>query len=408
MRTDIAINVVAFVTIVGFWVFFHRRWSRQAISNGPALLTTLGIFFCFLGIAVGLLDFDPEDVKGSVPQLLDGIRTAFWASVAGIFAAITIKVRHAMYGAPPLAPTQTTGANVSDLVEQLVRLNKSIAGDDDSTLINQVKLSRSDMNERLSKLQSSFENFVTLMAEANSKALIEALQKIVTDFNTTLKEQFGENFKQLNLAVEKLVVWQETYKLQLDDLITAETATRESMKASSDSFKAIVTSADHFSQTAKDLQQLLKALEEQKKTLNTQLTLLTDVVKDVSGKLPLLEPQILAMVTQVSTGVATAQKDLAAAFAKAAQAAIDNDAAYRKLMKENMDATQNAFNAHVKKMTEDTQQNIVLLDTALEKELTKSINTLGRQLTALSQQFVADYTPLTERLRQLVADLGRR
>ena len=408
MKTDLIINVLAIVSIGGFWLFFHVRWSRQAISTGPALLTTLGIFFCFLGIAVGLLDFDPDDVKRSVPQLLDGIRTAFWASVFGIFAAITIKIRHALFGAPPLAATQTTGANVNDLMEQMVRLNRSIAGDDDSTLINQVKLSRSDMNERLSKLQSSFDNFVILMAEANSKALIDALQKIVTDFNTALKEQFGENFRQLNLSVEKLVVWQETYKLQLDDLITAETATRESMKSASQSFNTVVTATDQFSQTAKSLQTLLTAMEEQKQTLNTQLKLLTELVKEASGKLPMLEPQILQMVTQVTTGVDNAQKELSAAYTKAAQAAVENDKAYRQLTQQTMDATQKAFNAHVQKMTEDTQKNIVLLDAALEKELTKSLTTLGRQLTALSQQFVADYTPLTERLRQLLADLGRR
>jgi carbamoylphosphate synthase small subunit len=122
----------------------------------------------------------------------------------------------------------------------------------------------------------------------------------------------------------------------------------------------------------------------------------------------MLEPQILKMVTQVTTGVDNAQKELSAAYIKAAQAAVENDKAYRILTQQTMDATQKAFNAHVQKMTEDTQKNIVLLDAALEKELTKSLTTLGRQLTALSQQFVADYTPLTERLRQLLADLGRR
>ena len=40
--------------------------------------------------------------------------------------------------------------------------------------------------------------------------LIEALKEVIRDFNKNLNEQFGENFKQLNEAVERTVVWQET------------------------------------------------------------------------------------------------------------------------------------------------------------------------------------------------------
>jgi hypothetical protein len=44
----------------------------------------------------------------------------------------------------------------------------------------------------------------------------------------------------------------------------------------------------------------------------------------------------------------------------------------------------------------------VALDKALEEELTKSIQSLGRQLAALSEKFVQDYTPLTVQLQRLV------
>jgi len=56
----------------------------------------------------------------------------------------------------------------------------------------------------------------------------------------------------------------------------------------------------------------------------------------------------------------------------------------------------------LRQASEDAKKQIVLLDKALEEELTKSIETLGRQLAALSQKFVQDYTPLTDRLQQLV------
>jgi hypothetical protein len=48
------------------------------------------------------------------------------------------------------------------------------------------------------------------------------------------------------------------------------------------------------------------------------------------------------------------------------------------------------------------QAGVKTLDTALQEELTKSLQTLGRQLSSLSEKFVNDYAPLTDRLREVV------
>jgi hypothetical protein len=42
------------------------------------------------------------------------------------------------------------------------------------------------------------------------------------------------------------------------------------------------------------------------------------------------------------------------------------------------------------------------IDNALQVELTKSIELMGTQLTALSKRFVDDYGPLTKELAKLV------
>ena len=401
-------NSIAFLAITTAAIYFHWKWDRQTIALAPALLTTIGIFFCFFGIALGLLTFDANDIKGSVPQLLNGIRTAFWASVLGIGAALTVKVRRAIYGLPAVTDEKTDGANLGDLAEQLAKLNRSISGDDDSTLISQIKLARSDSNEKLNRLQQSFDNFVKLMAEANSKALIEALSNIISDFNTQLKEQFGENFKNLNAAVEKLVVWQQEYKVQLSDLITQETATRESMKVSAEQFSTLVKSSESFSRTAADLANLLVKLETQKDQLLSLLKMLSDLVRDASDKVPRLEPALLKLVDQILTGVTESQTRITSALEQAAKTTKENDQMFRQLLTDSLAAANKDLNSHIKQLSEETKKNVVLLDAALEKELTKSIETLGKQLTALSQKFVQDYTPLTEQLRRLTNDLSRR
>src|SRR5262245_17252971 len=76
---------------------FHARFNLKTFAYAPTILTTTGIFFTFLGIAWGLSDFDTNNVQASVPALLGGLKTAFWASVAGVGGALTVKFRHFLW-----------------------------------------------------------------------------------------------------------------------------------------------------------------------------------------------------------------------------------------------------------------------------------------------------------------------
>jgi hypothetical protein len=53
-------------------------------------------------------------------------------------------------------------------------------------------------------------------------------------------------------------------------------------------------------------------------------------------------------------------------------------------------------------MSDTLKDNLRALDAELGNALTQSLESLGQQLTALSQHFVRDYGPLTDRLREVV------
>jgi uncharacterized phage infection (PIP) family protein YhgE len=295
------------ISLIG--VALHVRWTRKSASLGPTLLTTLGIFFCFSGIAWGLLDFDPIDVKGSVPQLLRGIRTAFWASVAGIGWALTIKIRTLLLGSPPLAKVGTSpGATVDDLAEQLSLLNRSVAGTNESTLVSQLKLLRTEANERLDRLNQSSERYAERMAEANAKALIEALSVVIKDFNTKLNDQFGQNFQSLNAAVEKLVTWQKQYEQQLNALIEQETATRKSMTEAALRYADLVNRSTIFTKTAESLRDLLVANEARSQQLYSSLWRVGEQAAMMADSLPKLEAKISEMTGNIEQGERAHQK----------------------------------------------------------------------------------------------------
>ena len=54
------------------------------------------------------------------------------------------------------------------------------------------------------------------------------------------------------------------------------------------------------------------------------------------------------------------------------------------------------------KNTDILANQLDALDRGMEAELNKALETLGSQLASLSSKFVEDYTPLTERLREVV------
>jgi hypothetical protein len=57
---------------------------------------------------------------------------------------------------------------------------------------------------------------------------------------------------------------------------------------------------------------------------------------------------------------------------------------------------------NTKTSTDALQQQTQILDKALQEELKKAIEKMGSLLSTLSRQFVTDYTPLTEKLRDVV------
>lgn len=63
-----------------------RRW----IENLPSLISTLGVIGTFAGITVGLMNFDTGDLDNSIPLLLEGLKTAFFTSLAGMIGSLIL------------------------------------------------------------------------------------------------------------------------------------------------------------------------------------------------------------------------------------------------------------------------------------------------------------------------------
>lgn len=384
------------------FLWFNFRFTAKTVAYAPTILTTLGIFATFFGIATGLMHFDVSNVQGSVPALIGGVKTAFWASVFGVGFAILIKLRAYFIGIPQLSGTDPHGATIDDLAKLLLSLNTSLVGNDESTVISQLKLTRQDSNDRLDALKKAQQEFMQKMAENNSKALIEALKEVIGDFNAKINEQFGDNFKQLNQAVGKLLEWQDLYRQQMEEMIKQQTVAAANMTTATERYTFVLRKSEEFSGIAEKLHAILSALDTNRKHLEESLSKLGALLMAASNSLPQVEQKVMELTRQLADGVKGNAEEVARVIREVSGSMQTANGELKRLLTEVVQSSNQEFNNHIRQITDKTKEQIQALDVALAEELTKSLETLGRQLTALSQRFVDDYTPLTERLREVV------
>ena len=93
----ITITLISYL-IYGIYVLNGTKKDYSQVNLNeldliPSMFTTIGILGTFGGIAYGLWFFNPEDIENSIPTLLKGLKTAFFASIAGIALSIIFSKR---------------------------------------------------------------------------------------------------------------------------------------------------------------------------------------------------------------------------------------------------------------------------------------------------------------------------
>lgn len=237
------ILLIAIFGLLIVWIFISacsaaKRGERaKFVEAAPTLMTSLGILGTFVGIVVGLFVFDPNHIDESIKDLLGGLRTAFVTSVFGM--GFTIAFKWVISQKPPVtdiaAPVDEVGPK--EIFTQLQKQNESmelllraVGGTEENSLVGQLKLLRTDVNDFRSvqqRTQQAFEEqlwqqlskFAEMLSKSATEQVIEALRQVIIDFNRNLTEQFGDNFKRLDESVKKLVDWQAEYKIQLERMI---------------------------------------------------------------------------------------------------------------------------------------------------------------------------------------------
>lgn len=281
--------IIGLIFLIGFIQLLSSSRGTSPFSRyAPTALTTIGVVGTFTGIYFGLVDFNVEDIDGSIPKLLTGLKIAFSTSILGMVTSVVLKLSQGMRRPKNEKETVTAGdlynvmAEIRDETkgnrvrseELLLEVKAAISGDGDSSLVTQIQKLRTSTQdgslevkkattEGFERMNEEFKSFAEKMAENNSKALIEALQDVIRDFNDKISEQFGDNFKQLNEAVGALLTWQETYKTQVEAMIGQFAEVQKGISDTRDAVTVIGEQSQEIPKTMAELSSVIKIADDQ-------------------------------------------------------------------------------------------------------------------------------------------------
>ena len=156
------------LVIFFFFIILAPRLNQfsliSSLSIKPAILTTMGILGTFVGIYMGLHNFNIFDIDKSIPALLSGLKTAFTTSIVGIVAAIALKLVQSIK--IPSVRENESSSNVFDDIHQTLQKH-----------LEQSKTQHQQIRNTIQNDTESQQNMLHLF-QLKIEELTEAIKKI--------------------------------------------------------------------------------------------------------------------------------------------------------------------------------------------------------------------------------------
>jgi ABC-type transporter Mla subunit MlaD len=341
--------------IVGFFFFALITKNQNWKDRAEEVLVTAALVGCLASISIALFHFDPSNPIDSITAFLGDIRFGFILSLTGLGCKLAMGI-------------------ANGLRKTLTHADINLGHIQDTLLGNQTR-----QIEQFDRLNKTLEDFAKRLAEDSTKAIVAALESVVKDFNKNLTEQFGENFKQLNLAVGDLVVWQRQYKDELNTLQQKNSQITESLGNTtqhlleiSKSLDQLSGSATNFTQKSEQLTTLIYELEKQYALIVQGQESLTKTLSAYEGLPPAVNQKIESMITQLQDGATNLNKTVTEGQEKATGATV--------------------------KATEELKNNLVSLDKQIKSNLDSTMNRFGQQLADIIENMALQISDIKQRL----------
>ena len=441
----ITIGLCVLMGVIGFFGY-HKPFMKKINDDPtqecdePQAIASLGVLFTFIGISYGLLEFNSADIESSVPVLLGGMRTAFITSVIGMIWSMCLKYKQnkeekEYYQQKVKVDNDATiGQLISylqskdekmaekessvkqyqeNLLTAIQEINKSLVGDGDASVITQIQLIKSKIQDGFESRNSQskqeheilikeFQKFAETMAENNSKAFIEALNSTIRDFNEKIQEQFGENFKQLNIAVGKLLEWQDNYKNTVIEVTENQRTIFEGIEQAKTSLASMADHGNSIKASAIALGDILMTIDSYQKELEISLKDLASIGDEAKK----LVPNIKSLVEETNVGISKTCENTNKELNENAVKAIGEATKYYESVCKQLEETSSVAIDEATKYYESVGKQLEEKSSAAIDETTQYYKKIGDEVASSTASMKSEYHDVSQEVKKAGIALG--
>ncbi|BBB23854.1 hypothetical protein CVFO_0603 [Isorropodon fossajaponicum endosymbiont JTNG4] len=398
--------IIAIMATADLFTYYLHSTHRDFKST----IISIGVLGTFVGVYIGLSKFDVNDITASVSILLEGLKIAFYTSVAGMSFALFITIIQKTFPGNEELDDSSILQSINKKLEALeeIQVNtkhlQTLPNQITSVLfeirdlvgVNNEKL-LTMLTKEMEEIRLSLEKATESLAKGATEEIIKALEVVISDFNNNLTEQFGDNFKQLNESVVNMIQWQENYKETIDDLESKldkamtifENSIEKGHLALNEVFEQFKLNSDTLIESNKNSQkQLQKTIQNSSEALENTSAVISGLKDDFSS--------ISDMSIKLGSIIETNQNQIS-----------NLETHLESMTKVGVDAREMTnsikdFSSEVQESLTSQSKSLSKMTQELDKQLPESLGKLNKSLTSLTNQFAKDYEKFLKLMSNLV------
>ncbi|RDU64824.1 hypothetical protein [Helicobacter sp. MIT 14-3879] len=208
------VNIIFTIVMLVLAIIDIKTTKSSNHKDFKSIILTIGVLGTFVGVFIGLLDFDINNIESSIPFLLNGLKVAFYTSIVGMSISVTISIYQRFVGFKIESKDNldfiTLQTKKLDDLQNILQSNNEIKNAILSIPSSNEKLLETNL-ELLNKITNSNNSLIEQIVEFNtsfSKNIINSIKDIESTLNTHNK----------NLAV-KLNSLQNDMNSKMDSVI---------------------------------------------------------------------------------------------------------------------------------------------------------------------------------------------
>jgi len=303
------------------------------------------------------------------------------------------------------------------MAETTESLKRAVSGEEESSIAGQLKLARQDamdqrrlqvqrFDEFSNKLWQQMQTFAELLSKSATEQVINALKEVITDFNRNLTEQFGENFKELNDAVGKLVEWQENYRLQLEQMGEQYSQGVEAITQTESSVAQISEKSQVIPIVMERLREVIEVNQQQVEELDRHLESFAQVRDRAVEAVPEIQGQIESMIKGVAESTQIFSEGLKAGSEQMLSSISTGTEIFNNEVVRQMKAIEETFGNASRQLAENLNVSGQKVAATLGEGIQSFTTAIDTQLESLKERIDVNSRKLTEGILESTASIS--